>query len=468
MTCTALSIGIVAAYPVVSEKKTHTASAKTLNEIQEERAANDAKIAEYDSKLSELESSKNDEQAYQDTLMEQIRLIKENINNLNLELDKLNEDIENTKKNIDELDKSIIEQQNAIDHNVELFKGRLCDMYVNGNDNLASVILGASDFYSIMSQVEMANRMAEYDENLINGLLNDIDELENSKTALQTEKLTLEMKIQDQNNKVEQKKKDLAELDVKMQKTKEVLDALAMEQQMLESDKAELAKYNADLDAQAEQIREAARKAAEEQQRKAEEAARRAAQQAAQQQAAQQAAQQQAAQQEQSNNNSNTASTETPTYTPPATTYTPPATSTGGFIWPVPGFGYISSPFGYRWGRNHNGVDVGDAGIMGATVVASKGGTVSGVYNLCTHNCAKSYSCGCNGGYGNYVMITHPDGTSTVYGHLSYASVSYGQSVSQGQAIGAVGSTGWSTGAHLHFEIYVGGVPQNPLGYTGP
>jgi murein DD-endopeptidase MepM/ murein hydrolase activator NlpD len=105
---------------------------------------------------------------------------------------------------------------------------------------------------------------------------------------------------------------------------------------------------------------------------------------------------------------------------------------------------------------------------MGGTCVASQSGTVIGVVNCCTHNFAKNYSCGCGGGYGNYVLISHDGTYSTIYAHMTSAWVSVGQYVNQGDAIGSIGCTGHSTGAHLHFEIRVNGVAQNPLNYVGP
>lgn len=115
-----------------------------------------------------------------------------------------------------------------------------------------------------------------------------------------------------------------------------------------------------------------------------------------------------------------------------------------------PASGYLSSSFGRRWGRNHNGIDI--AGSHGSTIKAAAAGTVT-------------YS-GWMSGYGNYVVIDHGNGYQTAYGHNSSLLVSKGQKVSQGQAIAKMGSTGRSTGTHLHFEIKKNGVFQNPLGYV--
>ncbi|HOR22179.1 MAG TPA: M23 family metallopeptidase, partial [Ruminococcus sp.] len=121
-----------------------------------------------------------------------------------------------------------------------------------------------------------------------------------------------------------------------------------------------------------------------------------------------------------------------------------------------------------RWGRQHGGIDISDGGIMGAAVTAAKDGTVVTMNNSCTHNYAKNESCQCGGGYGNYVVISHDGTYSTLYGHLTSACVSVGDYVTAGQTIGYAGSTGWSTGAHLHFEVRVGGVQSDPLGYVSP
>ena len=118
---------------------------------------------------------------------------------------------------------------------------------------------------------------------------------------------------------------------------------------------------------------------------------------------------------------------------------------TGQFMWPTSGT--ITSSFGSRGGRQHQGIDIGAP--HGTSVVAADSGTVI----------TSTYG----GAYGNYIVISHGNGTTTLYAHLSTRSVSAGTNVSKGQHIGNVGSTGNSTGPHLHFEISVGGVRVNPL-----
>lgn len=120
-----------------------------------------------------------------------------------------------------------------------------------------------------------------------------------------------------------------------------------------------------------------------------------------------------------------------------------------GYIWPARGT--LTSGYGWRWGRMHRGVDV--AGPVGTPIVAAGNGVVE--------------KAGWNsGGYGNLVEIRHPDGSLTLYAHNNRLNVSTGQAVKQGQKIAEMGSTGYSTGPHLHFEVHVSGEGAvNPIAY---
>jgi murein DD-endopeptidase MepM/ murein hydrolase activator NlpD len=126
-----------------------------------------------------------------------------------------------------------------------------------------------------------------------------------------------------------------------------------------------------------------------------------------------------------------------------------PSRGTGNLAWPTVG-GYISSQQGQRWGKAHKGIDI--ARPSNRTIKAADNGKV--------------VSAGYDGGYGNKIVIDHQNGLRTVYAHLDSIGVSVGQTVSQGSAIGVMGSTGNSTGVHLHFEVYKNGALQNPLNYV--
>ena len=127
---------------------------------------------------------------------------------------------------------------------------------------------------------------------------------------------------------------------------------------------------------------------------------------------------------------------------------TPSSTpSSAGLIWPASG--PVTSSFGWRWGRMHEGIDIGAS--YGSAIRAAASGTV--IY------------CGWESGYGNLTVIDHGGNLATAYGHQSSIAVACGQQVTQGQVIGYVGSTGHSTGPHLHFEVRINGSPVDPMGY---
>jgi murein DD-endopeptidase MepM/ murein hydrolase activator NlpD len=125
-----------------------------------------------------------------------------------------------------------------------------------------------------------------------------------------------------------------------------------------------------------------------------------------------------------------------------------PSRGDGTFSWPAVG-GYVSSQMGFRWGKMHKGIDI--ARPSGYTIKAADNGVV--------------VSAGWDGSYGNKIVINHQNGYRTVYGHLSSISVSVGQTVAQGAAIGVMGATGDATGVHLHFEMYKNGALTNPIGH---
>ncbi len=129
--------------------------------------------------------------------------------------------------------------------------------------------------------------------------------------------------------------------------------------------------------------------------------------------------------------------------------------------------GVLTSRYGARWNSSHKGIDIGTA--KGTAIHAAAAGTVTTVCTGCPHNYpgfSSAKGCRCGGGYGNYVIVTHGNGVQTLYAHCTSISVKAGQKVSQGQTIATVGSTGNSTGNHLHFEVRVNGVPQNPFNYV--
>ena len=156
------------------------------------------------------------------------------------------------------------------------------------------------------------------------------------------------------------------------------------------------------------------------------------------------------------------------------------------FRWPVPGYNYVSQTYNNKSSMyasgSHSGTDIASNGksINGAKIISTKGGVVDSINTGCTHNYGKTKSCGCGGGFGNYVVVRSTfkiDGKKVtlrvIYGHMTSVKVKIGQYISSGQVLGTVGSTGYSTGPHLHFEFRLQDNPSakikkrlNPLNYV--
>jgi len=120
---------------------------------------------------------------------------------------------------------------------------------------------------------------------------------------------------------------------------------------------------------------------------------------------------------------------------------------TGKLLWPTNG--KLSSGFGSRGGRFHSGTDIYCA--RGTPIIAADSGQV--------------IQTGYHRGYGNFILVYHGGGFATFYAHLDGFAISGGQPVSRGQTIGYVGTTGWTTGPHLHFEVRINGIAKNPMSY---
>lgn len=451
-------------------------SAKTLSELQDEREANEAKIAEKQKQLDSLQSDLDENEAYQKVLQDKITLQQQNLDIVLEELDRINASIDETTVAISETEDEITVMEADIEIGLEEFKLRLRAMYMQGSDSLASALVGATDFYDLLSKYELMSRVAKHDNDLVNGLKEDLDACNAKKEQLEAEKLSLDQQQAEQQEKKNEFTEALADLQDTYSETTEAQEALQRQKDQLNVDVETLEENNKELDAQEEQIKaaiaaEAEKKRKEEEaekQRQAEEAAAAAESQRAE---GSENSDRNNESNESTNSNSNVSENNTnesdssdASNENTAADETPVSSGSTSFSWPCPGHYVISSGFGGRWGTNHNGIDIA-GGNAGAAVTASRSGTVVRVVNSCTHNYAKSSSCGCGGGYGNYVVIQHDSTYSTLYGHMASVSVSVGDTVSQGQTLGYVGSTGFSTGFHLHFEIRVNGSHVDPMQY---
>lgn len=463
-------------------------SAKTLAELQEERKSNEAKIAEKQKELDVLQADLKEKEAYQQTLQEKITLQQQNLDIVVEELDRINQSIDATTAAISQTEDDITVMEADIAIGLDEFKLRLRAMYVQGNNSLASALVGATDFYDLLSKYELMSRVANHDNELVNDLKDKLEACNEKKAQLEQEKADLDEQQASQQKKKEEFTAAIADLQQTYSETDEAKQQMEREKEKLNVDVDTLEKNNAALDAEEEQIKAEIARAAEEKKKKEEEERKK--REAA---AAAEAAKKQQQENSSSNSSSNSGSSNNSNNSSNSnssgssnnsnssgnsssnssssngnsssdSSYVPSGST--NFAWPCPGYYTISSGFGSRWGTTHGAIDIA-GGNAGAAVVASRGGTVVRVVSGCSHNYPKNSSCGCGGGYGNYVIIQHDGTYSTLYGHLASVSVSAGQTISQGQTVGYVGSTGFSTGFHLHFEVRVNGAKVDPMQYLG-
>lgn len=486
----------------VMSRPYNTVSARTVDEIQQEREANTQKIADLEVKLGSLEQSKASEKQYQEMLSQQLAAISENIALLTAEIQQLSDSISSAQDKIAQIDVQIEQQEKDISAKVETFKMRLSEMYVSSNDNFATVLIGSSSFYDMISRVEMLNRVAEHDQQLIDDILGEINSMEQLKSDLAQQKAQLQESIRMQEESAAEKNAEVQMLGEKIESSQQQIASLDREELMLSINRDELAAENERLEAESE---DAHRKNALEAQRLYEEEMRRKGRtvtsaaaetpvvteitvpaateaQTVIRTTAERVTSEKVTYMTEPTVRPTQAPTTQPTTTTTAAATAPPTTAAPvvtappvddslDWTWPVPGFTNITSPFGYRAEFNefHKGIDISSGGIYGQPVVAARSGIVDIAAGGCTHDYPKTNgvkTCSCNGYFGNYVQISHDSSTYSRYGHMREIVVRSGQYVNKGDVIGYVGCTGWSTGTHLHFDVNVNGQWVDPLNYV--
>ena len=376
------------------------------------------------SKISQTKGQVAAVQAEMHALDAQITRVNIKIDQLKGEMQKLQAEIAKTKAELEAAKAELLEKK-------DLYAKRLRAMYIANDRGYLDILLDSTDATSLIGNSRMIRSIATSDRELIDEINAKVKEIEEKQALLAEQEKQLAQK--QQQARIERSNLEAANAQKAGYMNSLMNNLSAYEAQydamLRESDAIESQIANLDLSIQ---------------KAKQEEAARLAKQRAAQQVRRQKASAPRARTAESS------ASADVVQYGAKAT----PEARTGELYWPVPGHHRITSPFGYRihpilkYRKLHTGVDIGAPN--GTPVVSAASGTVIASRFM--------------GGYGNCVMIDH-GGKVTVYGHLSSRAVSPGQSVSAGETIGYVGSTGMSTGAHLHFEVRVNGAVQNPLNY---
>lgn len=411
---------------------------ETLRE-QEER---EAELEEVQGEMSEVET--------------ELRRLDEEMATTNRQIDAKEEEIDLTMDRVAELEEEIRILEERIADRDELLKERVRQMYQNGGSiNYIEVILGAKNFGDLIERISALNSIAQQDQDILEEHIQDMESVELAKENLERELAFLEEQLGEleslrSNLEAQSSEKDqyLEELESLGYSLEEELISLEEKEDLLiaqqEAAKQELEEWERAEEERKRREEEERRRQEEAERKAAEEAERQAAQEAAEREAAEEAAQQESASSGSSSSGNSS-----------------PAVSSGTLHRPADG--RITSHFGMRTHpvhggqRLHAGTDFGRDG--GLNIYAAEAGTV--------------ISSGWLGGYGNTITISHVvDGQSmtTLYAHLAGSNVSPGQRVSRGQVIGTMGTTGTSTGVHLHFEVHPGGYSGsssavNPMNY---
>ena len=356
---------------------------------------------ELQAQREEMQAGIDELLAQRDTVLEKKALLDEQNQYAVEEMELIDEQIEVYTGLIEDKAEELAEAQEAETSQYELYCKRVRAMEENGSYTYLDILFNCTSLGELLGAMDDISEIMDADRRLYEKYTAAREETERVKAEY-------EDTLADLGDKQDELEAEKAELEAEIEEATDLINDLeadieAAQAEYAANEAAEQA-LNAQMDAIAAQI----------------------------------AAEEEAARQEAAQN---------------GTDYTGPgSTATGSYTWPCPSCTYITSGYGNRihpiFGteRWHSGIDIGAA--AGATVIAADSGTVS----------VATYS----SSYGNYVMIYHSNGTYTLYAHMSSLAVTAGQSVTKGDTIGYVGSTGWSTGPHLHFEIRSSGGTIDP------
>lgn len=386
------------------------ATSKAIEDAKKKVSSMEEEKKKVESTLKELEGKKSDTAAY-------VKELDRNLSALAGELTKLEGDISQKEEQIEEAKVELETAKITENRQYEDMKLRIQYMYENGQTGLLESMMQSESIAELLNRAEYASQITSYDRKMLEKYRKTRQEVALKEEALKTEHQEL-LTLQDSTKAKQSSVKTLMA-------SKEA--ELASYETKIASAQGEIDQYNSDIKAQEEHMArvEAEIRRKEEEARKAEEARRA----------------------EEAKKNQSSAGGDSTV-----------KKGNTNFIWPCPASGRISSAFGDRSSptegasTNHKGIDI--PAPSGSSIVAAADGKVV----ISTY----SYSAG------NYIMIDHGGGLTTVYMHCSQLLVKEGETVKQGQTIAKVGSTGYSTGPHLHFGVRSSGSYVNPSGYVSP
>lgn len=379
-----------------------TASAKVtqseIDDLKSQKAALSEQSASYEATINSLKNKKNAQVELKTALDSKLALTNQQIMNLEEQIKLHDALIERKTQEVDEAQKTADEQ-------LEKYKKRVRAMEESGRYNYFEVLFGANSIGEFLSLIDDIGDIMQSDKDLEESYKQSVTDLKTVKAEYEEAQAELKQ------NKVEcAQLKDQLQIDITQAAS--VITSLQSE---INDNASVLSELDSQESALQSQIQSKVKQLNE--QKKAEEEANR-------------------------NNNNNGGNNNGGS-----------TVGTGNLVWPSY-CTYITSRQGPRVHpitgeyKNHGGTDIGAS--YGSAIYAADSGKVV------------SSSDGWNGGWGNYVMIDHGNGMQTLYAHMSSRAVSVGQTVKRGQTIGYVGSTGMSTGPHLHFEMYVNGARIDP------
>lgn len=341
------------------------------------------------------------------SVMKEIQELEGDISEVEYNLEKLQKSLKELNNEISELEAKLEQAQKDYDERYKVACDRVVSQYKYGKITFLDVLLNSSSLTDFLNSYHTVEQIMSVDQELLK-------ELEEEKEQIEADKKTLQEKQEQLNEEKQQVEKQKVTLSNKKNSKQKMVSQLNSQEAALQKQKEE---YYTELENIQAELR-----------RIAEEAAKK-------------------------DNGSG-------------------GGYSGGILqFPCPGYTRISSRFGSRGAplaggsTYHKGVDL--AAPKGTSIVAAESGTVITVSRTCTHNYGKSKSCGCGGGFGNYLMINHGNGLVTVYAHCTSINVSLGQKVTRGETIATVGSTGASSGNHLHFGTLLNGTYVDPASYIG-